>query len=319
MARKRLLYIAPNHLDFYKVILYGLEKYSEYEVTLLLSTYKYQYKNVWEKISNAFMKFFFNKNLKKIKFEEYYTKELQKLEKFDVLVINRADIFPPEMLQRITQKAAYTIATYWDSFEKIKGQKETIPFFDSCFSFDLKDCEEYNLKHCSNFYYVTEAPNHPEYDVFYLATYDNRFKELQKIVAKLKLQNLKISAKILSKDAKVIQKNTTEEISFFSETIPFPDSYIYNQNTKVILDIAHDNQIGLSFRPFEAMGLRKKLITTNQHIATYDFYNPDNIFIWKEDTQKLPEAFLNSLYTEIPDEIFKKYSLEYWVKSILPN
>jgi hypothetical protein len=94
---------------------------------------------------------------------------------------------------------------------------------------------------------------------------------------------------------------------------------MFNQNTKIILDIQHDNQVGLSFRPYEAMGLRKKLITTNHFIKEYDFYNPNNIFILDKDINDIPDSFLNSPYEEISEEIYNKYKLENWVKSILKN
>ena len=57
---------------------------------------------------------------------------------------------------------------------------------------------------------------------------------------------------------------------------------IYNES-KVLLDLVRENQDGLSFRIFEAMALKKKIITNNKTIVDYDFYNPNNILILKED------------------------------------
>ena len=75
-------------------------------------------------------------------------------------------------------------------------------------------------------------------------------------------------------------------------------------------------QQGLTFRVFEAMGFRKKLITTNADIVNYDFYNANNIFVWTEDSKEIPDAFFETDYEELPEEIFKKYSLENWLKTI---
>lgn len=319
MAKKKLLYIAPDHLDFYKVILYGFENFTDYDVTLLLSNYTYKYKNVLEKILNSFSKFFFNKNLKKIKFNKHYTEIINKYDKFDVLFINRADIFTPEILTLLSKKANYSIANYWDSFEKIKGQKETMKYFDICYSFDKKDCSNYNLVKTNNFYYITDSQIIPNYDIFFLGTYDSRFEKLKNIVSHLEKQNIRVHAKLFSKSKKIIRENSTNNISFFWETIPFPESYKYNQNTNIILDISHNNQSGLSFRPFEALGLKKKLITTNPKIIEYDFYNPNNIFIWEDDTTIIPKSFFDTPYVNIPDAIYDKYSLKNWVNEILPK
>ena len=45
-------------------------------------------------------------------------------------------------------------------------------------------------------------------------------------------------------------------------------------------------------------------------------YNPNNIFVWKEDTDSIPEDFLNTSYQELSEPIYKKYSQENWVKTI---
>ncbi|WP_228731997.1 MULTISPECIES: hypothetical protein [Pseudomonas] len=52
-------------------------------------------------------------------------------------------------------------------------------------------------------------------------------------------------------------------------------------------------QAGLSFRFFEAMTSRKKVITTNKSVVDYDFYNPANILV-----------------------IDEKYTLQGWVKTV---
>lgn len=73
----------------------------------------------------------------------------------------------------------------------------------------------------------------------------------------------------------------------------------------------------MTFRVFEAIGLNKKLITTNKDIINYDFYNPNNIFIWDENIKEIPKDFLNKEYEKLPENIYRKYSLENWVKTIL--
>ncbi len=64
-------------------------------------------------------------------------------------------------------------------------------------------------------------------------------------------------------------------------------------------------------------GLGKKVITTNADIVNYDFFSPSNIFIWNESTLAIPDEFFTSHYQEPSDTIYKKYSREYWVKTVL--
>ena len=86
--------------------------------------------------------------------------------------------------------------------------------------------------------------------------------------------------------------------------------------SKIIVEIQRNDQIGLSFRIFEALGYRKKLITTNTDVVNYDFYNPQNILVIDENNIEIPEDFVTSPYVDIDETILDKYRLENWVKPI---
>jgi hypothetical protein len=88
------------------------------------------------------------------------------------------------------------------------------------------------------------------------------------------------------------------------------------KQSKVLLDIAQPKQEGLSFRIFEAMALEKKVITTNPAIVSYDFYNPENIFIWEEGCTPPANGFFTNAYASLPAGIVEKYSLQNWVNKI---
>jgi hypothetical protein len=47
----------------------------------------------------------------------------------------------------------------------------------------------------------------------------------------------------------------------------------------------------LIFRVFEALGYKKKLITNNQDITSYDFYNENNIFVITNENYQIPLDF----------------------------
>jgi len=87
--------------------------------------------------------------------------------------------------------------------------------------------------------------------------------------------------------------------------------------TKVVLDVQHPKQTGLTMRTIEMIGMHKKLITTNQSIRKYDFYNPVNIAVIDRNDIKIPEGFLDKPYSEIEDAIYNKYSLESWIIDVL--
>ena len=109
-----------------------------------------------------------------------------------------------------------------------------------------------------------------------------------------------------------------KSIERIKEIIPFSKSYKYYLDSKIILDIAHPHQKGLSFRPYETIGLRKKLITTNKDIVNYDFYNPNNIFVIEDiDNITIPLEFFKTDYQEIDIKLREKYHIKNWIHNII--
>lgn len=316
--KKRILYIAPDHYDFYKVILKGFEDFTDYTVVMVLSNgYPYHYKNSGERCLNFFLKWCFNTNIKKIHSQKVILQKINEYPTYDIVYVNRPDMLSPKVLSLVTKKAKHSIVHYWDSFAKIKGQKETMPFFDVHYSFDKNDCDQYGLHFTTNFYFTETLPSGPKYDVLFLGTYDHRFTQIKHIIQLLSSSGKNAKALLFSKNKSIRKKHATADILFLDKIIPFPEIVTYSGNTQIILDIHHPDQSGLSFRPFEAIGLKKKLITTNPDIKTYDFYDPNNIFIWTDTTFSIPDSFFATPYTEIPIAIRQKYTLESWVHSIV--
>ena len=91
------------------------------------------------------------------------------------------------------------------------------------------------------------------------------------------------------------------------------DIYIHS---RCVLDSAQAGQIGLTIRVLEALGAKKKLITTNKDIVNYDFFCPDNIYVY-DGSIDLDSCFFKEPYKEIDKRIYEKYSLRHWLKEIL--
>ena len=69
-------------------------------------------------------------------------------------------------------------------------------------------------------------------------------------------------------------------------------------------------------RTFEALGARRKLITTNLDIEHYDFYNPNNILVIDRMNVNVPVDFISSQYVDIDQNIYDSYSLSSWLRKI---
>jgi hypothetical protein len=80
------------------------------------------------------------------------------------------------------------------------------------------------------------------------------------------------------------------------------------------LDIVSKGQTGLTLRPLEALYAEKKLITNDINIKTYDFYNPNNIFVLEDNNFDKINDFLNKNYQTVDDKITEKYQFSNWIK-----
>lgn len=318
---KKLLFIAPDYYGFNEVVVEGFTNYSGFEVQHIVSNEKYIYGNLWEKIENFISKTFFKINKKHEKSVESLSKKFFNLHQFDYIIINRHDLLSENQLKVLKTKTSNLFGVFWDSIDKIPNQESNINLFDKIFSFDRFDCEEHNFSKISNFYFVKQAESkNLKFTVSYLGTYDKRIDAVVDFFNYF--QEMKISSigkiYIYISELKGVKEILPSSVQFIHKIVPFRKSYEFYNQSKMILDLAHENQKGLSFRPFEAIGLKKKLITNNPEILKYDFYNHNNIFLVQNSKDiNIPADFFTSDYEELDPEISEKYYIKNWVQNLL--
>ena len=100
--------------------------------------------------------------------------------------------------------------------------------------------------------------------------------------------------------------------------VPLKEKEMYDvyRTSRCVLDSAQAGQVGLTIRIMEAIGAKKKIITTNEDIVNYDFYHPENIYVYNGEID-FNDIFFTEEYREIESEIYKKYSLQHWLEEIL--
>jgi hypothetical protein len=311
----KILFLCPDYFGIYKVIEKEIQESFDCELKSIIFE-DYKYKNTLQKVQNFLAKTFFKKNLKKIWASKERIKTIAKEDYFDYLFIICPDFLLNDELKYITERAKKSIVYYWDSFDNIPRYERTLPFFDKHYSFEPKDVKKFNLSFLTNFYYNTSQNNNPKNDLFFIGTFDERIEIILKVLKSITKNGKSAQIFLQSKNHKIIRKYKSKNITFIKKPIIFTESEKIYNNSKIILDVQKKVQNGLTFRVFEAMGKRKKLITTNQDIINYDFYNSNNIFIWKDFTTDIPSSFFETPYEELSLEMFEKYSISSWVKTI---
>jgi hypothetical protein len=245
-------------------------------------------------------------------FREKVLKQRYKNQYFDqILVIH------PQYLNKSTNKFLKSICDsyktfFFDSIKKMPEQKRVLSYFDTVFSYEKEDCDNYNFRFVTNFIpYEKPFILSSKLDFFMICSWDDRISIVQAIAAYLMDQNLKYEFIVFSKKQRT---STALEVIYKKRNIQ--DVINKMEHTKAFVDVQRSMQNGLSFRVFEAMGLRKKLITTNEDIATYDFYDKRNILIIDLNAIKIPKEFLETPYREVPAAIYEQYTARNFVNKI---
>lgn len=298
---KKVLFIAPFFFGYEKDIQAELEKQGA-EVTFIGDD-----KKLW------------NKDLSTIK---TIVKRA-----FDYLFVIKGEFVQKSVLELFKESnpKAECILYQYDTLKRYPHIIKLFDFFDRIYSFDIEDCQQYNLILRPLFFVnVTKATHSKKkYDVSTVCSYyPERLQMIQKLKKQCKKDNISSYFYIY-----VYWKMFINKIIYFSKYFsdicikPLAKNKMFYilKHSKAIIDIPVKGQDGLTMRTFEVIGQEKKLITTNSSIVKYDFYDTNNIFLLKEDNITDIKHFLARDIKNIDKEILNKYSLSFFCKSIFCN
>ena len=280
------------------------------------------YENFGERLTNLFSKVFLGKNLKYQKRQKFVIEQLDKLGHQDQILVLNADTFDHSTLEYMKKCANRFITFLYDNLDRCPVQ-DKLHFFDKIYSFDDKDIEKHGFERLTNYNYLpflSQEKQNPSEDALYITSYDKkRIKQLDILSQKFEELRLKFDLYVIGKKSwknQLMKPFSKNKIVFTRKRINHENLPEFYKRTKVILDLMRENQYGLSFRVFEAMALEKKIITDNEKIKNYDFYNPNNILVLNKDFSNIIKEFFETPYQSLPKEIYKKYTLEKWVEQV---
>lgn len=284
---------------------------------------KYQHPSKLSRLKNTLSKIFLGINPKLELRQKFIISELKKRGFQDQILVINPELIDREYHLKIKGFTKRYIAYLYDSLARHPIDDLMEGVFDDIYSFDKDDIKSCNFKEANNYIYldhVKHEDQHPNFDVCYLASFDKRISTMNRIAKKLdqlkkSYQFIIVGKKTWVKQLAKIGDNKSS-IQYQIKRVDHSEILHYYLNAKIILDLVRDNQAGLSFRIFEAMALEKKLITDNEKIKDYNFYNPNNILVLNPEDIILPEEFFETKYQKIPEDIYYKYTLDKWVERV---
>ena len=323
MPCQKISIISFDHWDYDRHISAMLESKGIVATHIKIGSFKHA--NFWVQIKNTFSKVFLNHNPKEIRRQQFIIEQLNEIGFQDqILVINPELIFKEFHLE-IKKHTKKYIAYLYDSVSRNPITHLLDGVFDEIYSFDKTDIAKYGFKETTNYNYITTKPVVRQFenvpDVIYIASFDERMTYLANFASYLRKRNYTFNFIISGKKATLFYfkkrfSGQFDPVIFRRRKINQNELLELYAQSKVILDLTRDNQVGLSFRAFEAMGLEKKLITDNVVIKEYAFYNPNNICVIDRNNVIIPSSFLESAYEKVPDAIYHEYTLAHWVDKI---
>ncbi|WP_326937598.1 hypothetical protein [Flavobacterium sp. PL11] len=310
---KKIAIISTHSFGYIDFIVEKLNSNESVDLTYVnIDSIAFSYKNNFERLINLLTKIFFSRNLKEKNRTDYITEVIRNKGAFDQIFIIRPDKLETEALICLRENAIEMSCYLFDGIENYKNQKKTLHFFDSIYSYDRKDVAKYNFIFLTNYIYDVVIENViPKQLVFNISSFDKRFSFIQKTANYLEARDISFLFMI----RKGIESNENK-ITFIKNYLSIAEVKKYISESKILLDVQRENQQGLSFRIFEALGYNKKIITNNVDIVNYDFYDKNNIWVLSEGNYKIPNSFFETEYIPVAPEILHKYMLDSWLKTI---
>lgn len=308
---KHILVIAPFAFGYTEHIVNALQDEVGISAEIVYLDYpNFHYSNWIHRLQNSASKFLFKKNLKKTFVYDRVKTKVEERSSWDTIFMIRPDMLDNATLDTVRKATPNLKAYYWDSTRRFPRKVDIIHYFDTVFSYDKEDVDTYNFQFTTNYIFY-ERPLEKVYArlFFNISTNDYRLPILEALTKYIDSKGW--SKKILVYNGSEMDMAHVELITT-QKSIAEVGALI--AESKIIVEIQRREQIGLSFRIFEALGQRKKLITTNKDIVNYDFYHPQNIWVLDEKEMHIPEQFVNSPYLEINEAVLDPYRIRNWVR-----
>ncbi len=275
-----------------------------------------------------------NRNLIGAYINKYYKEIIEKTKdnKYDYILFIKGESISKPIIDKLRSyhPEAKMVMYVWDSVQFSKNAYSLRDSFDKFSTFDSRDSKEFNIPLLPLFYIPAYAEmanenQEKEFDLMFVGTIHNdRYEFIKGIVKQIEeaggtcFTRYYFPSKVNFYKQKWDNPNfRSAKISdFVFESMPRAELLKYYAKSLMQIDIQDPLQTGLTMRTIETLGAKKKLITTNENVKEYDFYNPNNILVVDRKNPIIDKDFLTSPYVDIPDEIYKKYSLSSWLNTL---
>lgn len=215
----------------------------------------------------------------------------------------------------------------WDSIANRPAFKNRFDCYDECFSFDRQDCAKYGLRYRPLFFlpeFDRRVDLDVKYDMSFIGTvHSDRYRVVKKLISQLPRPQLSyvyffIQASWMYDFRRFFSDSVAGATRSEFNTVPLAREEVVRVffHSRIIIDVEHPRQTGATIRTFEALGSRRKLITTNVRVVEEEFFDPSNILAINRDNPQISADFISSPYNQLAAPVRDLYTIEAWVKCV---
>lgn len=178
-------------------------------------------------------------------------------------------------------------------------------------SFEKVDCEKYDLKYNSGYYFSSLKVENisSKYEVLFVGRDKGRYNYLHSIKNRLEEAGIVTHFRIVPNRNFL---NITGKT--YKREIVYDDILDLISKSNCILDIVQGGQTGTTLRVMESIFNKKKLITNNKAIKNLKIYNSNNIFVIDGAINASDiKIFLNLPYVDICNAEIVYYDFKNWL------
>lgn len=249
---------------------------------------------------------------------------------YDIVFVLNGQTLPKKLLVELRAELpqARFVLYMWDSLENRGSVTNNLSLFDDCLSFDPRAVDRFGMRLRPLFFspgFEMPPETEFEFDISFIGTaHTDRAHIVGQVDANLpkttrRYWYLFLQARWVFYAYRFSNKAyKSAKIENF-EFAPLPRATVQNifKRSAVILDIEHPQQTGLTMRTFETMGAQKKLVTTNQDVRNYAFFDPQNIHVIDRASPQVPADFIDAPYRPISDALYHQHSIDGWLEEVL--
>lgn len=207
---------------------------------------------------------------------------------------------------------------FWNTITKIRINHKLFTDKNAIYSTDKGDCKIYGF-HYNHIFYTKDyyCPYTPENRtrLFFLGVDKGRAPLIQELKGLLEAGGLTCDIRVVSHSKDKNYRDSLSDI-LTGEPLPYPEYCEQIKRSGILLDINQEGQTALTMRVLESIYFSKKLITGNEDIVSYDFYDVNNILLLPRDLRELtPERirdFVEKPFRPYGEEILRHYDYEDW-------